>query len=586
MFGSRRRFGRRTSLSPSRRRESTRTPDLLYLALIVMCAAGVWFTRDTNVRTLTGHVINAYNDEPIDGATITLHGDPKALKQSGLPEEAKTDSAAGYYKFGDVPTALTIAADADGFVASTPAALNLRPSGKDGMTYDIRLVPTTVRGVIRDAVGKPMSNTVVTLSVAGKDPRSIVTKEDGAYTFADVPQIAQIVVKATGYRRAAFTLNKVYRRDITLEPFQAKGVYVNAYTASDDEDFDKTIAMMDKSEINTAVIEIKNFIGNVYYGSSVPGTRPIAADKGLIKDVGARLKTLHEHGIYTIARIVVFQDSVLAATHPDWAIKSKRGGAWYDDGKNGWMNPYKKEVWDYNLAIATEVVAAGFDEVQFDAVQFPPSGDLTDTDYGQQSNADTRVATLHDFLQQAKDRFAPQGVFVSAALYGLTTIDGGDLSIGQNLKKLAPAVDYLSPVLYPVQWGTGTFNIERPAEKPGEIVQQSLSLARASLAGTQTRLRPWLQDFSFDKQVPKYGEKEVRAQIDAVGKGVSPDTGWMLWNANSTYTEAALKSGSTKAPLISTTDTPPTVNKDTQPGTPAPSALTTSAPTVTANITP
>ncbi len=69
-------------------------------------------------------------------------------------------------------------------------------------------------------------------------------------------------------------------------------------------------------------------------------------------------------------------------------------------------------------------------------------------------------------------------------------------------------------------------------------------------------IRPWLQDFSMG--LPKYGEKEIRAEKQAVYD--SGLTEWVIWNPGSNFTLAALdraeyvapKADSIKPPLLGT----------------------------------
>ena len=35
------------------------------------------------------------------------------------------------------------------------------------------------------------------------------------------------------------------------------------------------------------------------------------------------------------------------------------------------MNPYQRDVWEYHVALAREVAAWGFPEIQWDYVRFP-----------------------------------------------------------------------------------------------------------------------------------------------------------------------------------------------------------------------
>ena len=44
---------------------------------------------------------------------------------------------------------------------------------------------------------------------------------------------------------------------------------------------------------------------------------------------------------------------------------------WTNGGGDSFVNPYSKEVWDYNIEIAKEGAKLGFKEIQFDYVRFP-----------------------------------------------------------------------------------------------------------------------------------------------------------------------------------------------------------------------
>src|SRR5699024_6611943 len=71
-----------------------------------------------------------------------------------------------------------------------------------------------------------------------------------------------------------------------------------------------------------------------------------------------------------IARIVVFKDSVMAENDPDMSFL-ENGQVWKNGSGDAFVNPFDKDVWDYNLAVAKEAAEMGFQEIQFDYVRFP-----------------------------------------------------------------------------------------------------------------------------------------------------------------------------------------------------------------------
>src|SRR4029450_1748424 len=82
-------------------------------------------------------------------------------------------------------------------------------------------------------------------------------------------------------------------------------------------------------------------------------------------------ETLRAHRILPIARIVVFKDSVTARAHPDWTIRRTDGSIWRDHKGLAWVNASHRELWDYNIGVAEELVKLGFGEIQFDYIRFP-----------------------------------------------------------------------------------------------------------------------------------------------------------------------------------------------------------------------
>ena len=49
------------------------------------------------------------------------------------------------------------------------------------------------------------------------------------------------------------------------------------------------------------------------------------------------------------------------------------------------MDPFRQEVRDYMIALAQEVAAMGFDEVQFDYLRFPSDGQTKGLAYSQEN---------------------------------------------------------------------------------------------------------------------------------------------------------------------------------------------------------
>lgn len=353
-------------------------------------------------------------------------------------------------------------------------------------------------------------------------------------------------------------------RDRVPKPAAVRGLYLNAWVAGSANRRAQLIELANRTEINTFVIDIKDASGYVSYRSVVPEVSRIGADRELrIRDVRGMLSELRAHGIYPIARIVVFKDPILAERRPDLAIHHVEGGVWRDHHGEVWVDPYNRQVWEYNIGLAREALELGFSEVQWDYVRFPdvPRSYMATAVYPARQD-ETREQAIREFLRYSREQLTPLEAPVTADVFGLTTSAGDDMGIGQRWDLMADATDVLLPMVYPSHYATGSYGIEHPNARPYETVKIALEHAirrSRNMQGAAT-IRPWLQDFTLGW--PPYGAAEVRAQIRAVY-----DVGleeWVLWNPSGRYTAAALADASGEPPDL------PLPDHGLPPGRPAP----------------
>lgn len=320
---------------------------------------------------------------------------------------------------------------------------------------------------------------------------------------------------------------------------KVKGIYMTANTVADKTKFNSLVKLIDETELNAVVIDVKNDEGMVTYYTNVKDAQFAGANSiTTIKDVDSVLKLLNSKKIYSIARIVTFKDNKAASRFPNLAVKSSGGSVWRDRNGQAWLNPYNRDAWDYVVDIAEEAAAKGFKEIQFDYVRFPTDGNIKLIDYGK-SAGNSKPQAIGDFLKYARTRLSGMGVVVSADVFGLVTTAEGDMNIGQRLENLAVSVDVISPMVYPSHYGKGSYGVAEPDFEPYKIVNYSMKIAKQRLDKNDAsiaRLRPWLQDFtaSYLPRYKKYGPTEIRAQIKATyDAGVNE---WILWNAANRYT--------------------------------------------------
>jgi hypothetical protein len=381
---------------------------------------------------------------------------------------------------------------------------------------------------------KPIEGAIVT-------GNNEVVRTDGNGVFALKNQSPTIGIRACGYARGEQRLPFPPVRkpvNVYLLPFTPKALYLTSYGIGDRRLRESAIALLKETELNSLVIDVKGDRGVITYRSSIPLASEIGAQRPiLVKDIRGLIRSLREKGIYTIARIVVFKDNLLGTARPDLTVRTPAGGVFRDRENLIWVDPSRKEVWDYNVDIAIEAARQGFDEVQFDYVRFPDKKGLQ---FAVPNTEENRVKYISGFLSEAGRRLAPYNVFVSADIFGYVSWNLNDTLIGQKIEKLASCVDYLSLMLYPSGFQFGIPGYRNPVAHPREIVSLSLKRARERTGIASVRFRPWLQafrDYAFDRRY-FYGP-EIREQVTAseeFGSG-----GWMLWNPRNVYTDAGLK---------------------------------------------
>ncbi len=324
-------------------------------------------------------------------------------------------------------------------------------------------------------------------------------------------------------------------RDASYVP--VKGIYLSAWAAGSQKLLDAQLALADRTEVNSMVIDVKDATGYVSYDSKVALAGELKLEEKRIKDIDGLMATLREHHIIPIARIVCFNDPLLAERRPEWAVRSKNGGNWKDKKGSSYTNPYDRRVWDYLVDLGEEAADRGFREIQFDYVRFPSDGKISDAVYpGATSSKEDAIA---DFLAYARDRLEKKGVWVSADVFGLTVHVKDDLGIGQRIEKLSRNVDIVSPMIYPSHYYSGSYNIKSPNSHPYEVIVNAMKDSEVRLAGSGAIVRPWLQDFSLGGVT--YGVEQVRAQIKAVEEAGVKE--WLLWDPSVKYTEGALRAG-------------------------------------------
>lgn len=413
----------------------------------------------------------------------------------------------------------------------------------------------------------------IILTMAAGGAFFVLTKNNNVEIITDI-------VDFTGKINSSSTINNIKNepvvKNIDIEnqkplsnpPEIIKAIYLTGWSAGSNKKINQVIDLIKNTELNSVVIDIKDYSGYIAYDIKIPDVEKYKAKEIKIPKINSLIKKLHDENIYVIARITIFQDPVLAKVRPDLAIHSKvkcpdlpagrqvsdvscqmsLSTLWFDNKKLAWIDPAAKEAWDYNIAIAKDAAGRGFDELNFDYIRFASDGNLKDMVFPFWNGEVSKRETIRSFFKYLREQL--QDIKISADFFGLVTIQNDDLGIGQIIEDAYAYFDYVSPMVYPSHYAKGFLNYKNPAQYPYEVVRYSMDSALKRLKNNNkattteiyaSKLRPWLQDFNLGA---KYDAKMVKEQIQAVYDAASstPEltNGWMLWNPANNYTRGAL----------------------------------------------
>ncbi|HUG74211.1 MAG TPA: putative glycoside hydrolase [Acidimicrobiia bacterium] len=423
----------------------------------------------------------------------------------------------------------TVASDENGIAAiafEAPQRLLVVASGYHPATFEVADIPRqsqltlmvhprVLQGRVVGPRGVGLFGATVTLG-----DRTAITGDFGSFELSAVEPGTLEVSKLAWETTEAYWDGDPGRFDVPIEPFVVRGLRVHAGA-----DLDSIFNLIEGTVINTLVFDTKIEDGQVVYAMD----HELASEFGALNpryNVEDAIAESHRRGLYTITRVVTFQDYLAAPARPEWAIlNSETGEVWRNVRGLAWLDPTNREAWEYPLSIAVEACRMGFDEVQFDYVRFPTDGDVAVTEYSIGSiPQEVRVQTISDFLAEARERLHAEGCAVSADIFGIVLSVPDDQGIGQRIEELSMTADALSGMVYPSHYGRGWLDLDNPNDHPYSVVAEALEAASLRNVGG-TLMRPWLQAFSWS---PAQVLESIRAAEENGG-------GWMLWNSLSRF---------------------------------------------------
>jgi hypothetical protein len=343
-------------------------------------------------------------------------------------------------------------------------------------TWSVTLEQASLTGRLWDGdTEAPVANALVQgLAHADELQAAVMVRTDaeGRFTIDDATALEMVRVKAPGYRVVELPLEDLAPIELALEPFEVRAIYIGLGLLSVP---DYTLGLLDmaaESELNAVVVDVKGDRAYIAWPSELPLAQEIGAYAGddvIQMPLEEFVAEAQARGLYTIARMVMFKDNVLATAHPEWSPKWEDGSLYYDYEDLLWTSPYVPEVRQYNIDLALEVAAMGFDEIQLDYLRFPSDGKVLRLEYyvGDTLIAnefEDRTAAMGEFCAEMYTAISATPAFLAADIFGLTVWVNPtlDMGIGQRVEDIAPHMDYLCPMLYPQTFGAGNLDYDNP----------------------------------------------------------------------------------------------------------------------------
>jgi hypothetical protein len=308
-----------------------------------------------------------------------------------------------------------------------------------------------------------------------------------------------------------------------------KGVFISGVFAG--SFWPETVERLASHGLNAVVLDAKDYMGTVNYPTKVPLAKELGAvNDPPIADYARAIRFAHARGIRVIARIPCFHDPWAAKHATRLSLMSRSGRPF----QMGWTDPSNTEVQDYIVALTTEVIDLGADEVQLDYVRFPVQS-VGIANVAMPAPDGHRSRAMKEFVRRVHEVTQAHNVPLSLDVFGVTaTGEPSDIeALGQNLAVLGSETEVLSPMVYPSHYAPGYNGFDVPGNHP-EIIGIGTRAALGKLKAGHLRgtlIRPWLQASSY--KTPNYGPQYIRDEISSAEK--SGAVGWLMWDPSNSY---------------------------------------------------
>jgi len=340
----------------------------------------------------------------------------------------------------------------------------------------------------------------------------------------------------------------------------------------------KYFSLMKDRRLDSVVVDMKDDFGRLRFEPRDPLLRKMGKTSSPM-DIESFVAEAKAKGVWLVARVVVFKDQVVydyagnryavwdakanapwqgynvvkapapaaAAAAPPSGAPNPYGPAspsaaapapapaptWVREPiKEYWVDPYSEDVWAYNVAIANEIIARGFDEVQFDYIRFPTDGaNIDDAGFRWRDSGMDKESALASFLRYARENIkAP----ISIDIYGANGWFRSGVRTGQDVELLAKYVDVICPMYYPSHFEQG-FLAQPPAEDRPYRIYRTGTFRTSVISRGRIVVRPYVQAFYMNVSYDRvwynldYVKREVAGVRDSLNLGMT------FWNNSGRY---------------------------------------------------
>lgn len=323
--------------------------------------------------------------------------------------------------------------------------------------------------------------------------------------------------------------------------------------------------IMGERNLDMLVVDMKDDYGRLRFEPRDPLVKSIGRATNPL-DIESFAAEMKAKGRYLVARIVVFKDKRLyehaGGAYAAWDAAAKAPWRGYENEKKEvpvpappgappstaapamttviekkyydefWVDPYCEKVWEYNAAVAREVLARGFDEVQFDYIRFPTDGvNLDQVTWRWRDAGMDKESALMSFLKYARGHIDGP---ISIDIYGANGWYRSGVRTGQDVELLSRYVDAICPMFYPSHFEQD-FMAFAPAELRPYRIYYIGTMRNWIISRKKTVIRPYAQAFYLNVRYDRqwYSPRYIKLQVDGVRD--SSNQGLTFWNNAGNY---------------------------------------------------